>query len=152
VRHDDDDNPRPTPAVVVGAVAAGTVPLPFLAIYAVLFIVHGTVHPVAPPDITATTGGELIAGIIAAVIFAVSILALVWVVNGHRRWPFLVVELGMLGSALYFLIDGTKGGTVVSVLVGAAALVAIVLMLLPQAATHYRPRPVVDLEPTTIVR
>jgi hypothetical protein len=137
--------------VVVGAVAAGTVPLPFLAIYAILFIVHGTVHPVAPPDITSTTHGELVAGIIAALIFVVSVVALIWVVNGRRRWPFVLVELGMLGAALYFLIDGTKGGTTVSVLVAVAAAVAVVLMLLPPAWEHYGARARPGQQPATPV-
>lgn len=149
MRHDDDDDPRPTPPVVVGAVAAGTVPLPFLAIYAVLFIVHGSVHPVAPPDITGTTGGELVAGIIAAVIFIVCVIAEVWVVNGHRRWPFVIVQIGLLAASLYFLIDGSKGGSMISGVVAAAALVALVLILLPQSHAHYRAGREPEPEPAT---
>ncbi len=133
----DEDDPRPTPPSVVTAVAFGTAPVPFIAVYAVLFIVHGTVHPVVPPDITSSTQGELVAGIVAAVLFLISLLALVWVVNGHRRWPFAIVQAGMLGTAVFFLIDGSEGGTLWSVLVAIAAMAALVFVFLPSAWQHF---------------
>ena len=55
----DDDESRDAPPVVIGAVAAGVAPLPFLAVYAVLFISRGTVHPVTPPDVGNSKTTEL---------------------------------------------------------------------------------------------
>lgn len=132
-----DDDDRPAPHTVVAAVACGTTPVPFLAVYAVLFLVHGSVHPVVPPDITDTTRGEFISGVIAAVLFVLCSVSLIWAISGRRRWPFVAVQLVMLGAALYFLVDGTKGGTFVSYLVVVICLTAVVLILLPMSSTFY---------------
>jgi hypothetical protein len=121
------------PPSVVGAVAAGTAPLPFLAVYAVLFIVHGGVHKVAPPDITSTSHGELMAGIVALVAFLVGAVALLWMLTGTRRWPFVIVQLTLLGIAVDFIADETKGGRLISFIVGVAALVAVVLAFAPDS-------------------
>jgi hypothetical protein len=129
----DDDEVRETPSAVVWAVAAGTAPLPFLAVYSVMFIVHGGFHRVVPPDITSSAHGELIAGIIALTLFIVDVVTLFWMMNARRRWPFLIVQLGMLGTAIDFFIDVTKGGRFVSFVVALAALAAIVCALLPPA-------------------
>ena len=45
--------------------AAGVAPLPFLAVYAILFIARGTVLPVIPPDVGNSKGDELVAGLVA---------------------------------------------------------------------------------------
>jgi hypothetical protein len=129
VRHDEEV--QETPSAVTWAVAAGTAALPFLAVYAVMFIIHGGVHRVVPPDITDSAHGELIAGIVALVLFLVDVVALFWMMNGRRRWPFLLVQLGMLGTAIDFYLDVTKGGRFVSFVVAAASLAAIVCALLP---------------------
>lgn len=129
----DDDEVRETPSAVIWAVAAGTAPLPFLAVYAVMFIVHGGVHRVVPPDITNSAHGELLAGFIALALFLVDLVALFWMMNGRRRWPFLIVQLGMLATAIDFFLDVTKGGRFVSFVVAFAALAAIVCALLPPA-------------------
>jgi hypothetical protein len=132
----DDDEDRDTPSSVVAAVAAGTAPLPFLAVYAVMFIVHGGIHPVAPPDITSTTHGELIAGIIALGLFIVAVVALLWMLNGRRRWPFVIVQAGLLATAVDFFLDDTKGGRMISFVVALAALAAIVFAFAPQSWEH----------------
>jgi hypothetical protein len=138
----NDDEVRETPPSVVGAVAAGTVPLPFLAIYAVMFIVHGGFHRVVPPDITNSARGELIAGIIALVLFIVLIVVLLWMLNGRRRWPFVVVQLAVLVTAVAFVLDDTKGGRAVSLIVGVAALIALGFAAAPDSWTHVgRSRP-----------
>jgi hypothetical protein len=131
-----DREPRETPATVVGAVAAGTAPLPFLAVYAVMFIVHGGVHPVAPPDITSTAHGELMAGVVALVAFVIGVVALLWMLNGTRRWPFVIVQLGMLATAVDFLFDDTKGGRLVSFIVALAAVAALGLAYAPDSWEH----------------
>lgn len=133
-----DDVDRESPPTVVGAVAAGTAPLPILAVYAVVFIVRGGFHHVVPPDITGTNRGELVAGIVALVLFAVSVVALLWMLGGTRRWPFVVVQLGMLGAALDFLVDSTRGGRFVSVVLLVAAVLALVLSFAPQSARYFR--------------
>jgi hypothetical protein len=139
---DDDDELRETPPAVVGAVAAGTAPLPFLAVYSVMFIVHGGFHPVVPPDITTTAHGELIAGIIALAVFLVTVVVLFWMLNGRRRWPFVIVQLAVLGTAIDFVLDDTKGGRTISFVLALAAIVAIVCAFLPQAWAHVgRSRP-----------
>jgi hypothetical protein len=137
----DDDDVRETPNAVIWAVAAGTAPLPFLAVYAVEFIVHGGVHRVVPPDITSSSHGELIAGFIALALFVVDIVALFWMMNGRRRWPFMLVQLGMLATAIDFFLDVTKGGRFVSFVVAIAALAAIVCGLLPPAWEFFGRRP-----------
>jgi len=83
----DDDDLRDTPPMVVGAVAAGTAPVPFLAVYSVMFIVHGGFHPVVPPDITSTAHGELVAGIITVALLIIAVTTLLWLLNGRRRCP-----------------------------------------------------------------
>jgi hypothetical protein len=138
----DDDEVRETPASVVGAVAAGTAPLPFLAIYAVMFIVHGGFHPVVPPDITSSAHGELIAGIIALGLFIVSILALLWMLNGRRRWPFVLMQVAALATTVDFVIDDTKSGRGISFILGLAAIVALVFAFAKDSWTHVgRTRP-----------
>lgn len=133
----NEDEARETPNAVVWAVAAGTAALPFLAVYAVMFIVHGGIHRVVPPDITSTSRGELIAGIVALAWFVVDLVALFWMMNGRRRWPFLLIQLGLLGTAIDFFIDVTKGGRFVSFVVALASLAAIVCALLPPAWEYF---------------
>jgi hypothetical protein len=130
-----------TPSVVVGAAAAGTAPLPFLAVYAVMFIVHGGIHKVAPPDITSSSHGELVAGVIALVAFVVALVAMLWLLNGTRRWPFLLAQLAVLATAIDFLIDETKGGRPVSFVVALAALAALVLACLPATSAYVSRKP-----------
>ena len=126
-----DDGPRETPGTVVGALACGTAPLPFLAVYAVLFIVHGGFHHVVPPDITSSNSGELYAGLIALAIFAVSLTALLWMLNGRRRWLFALVQLGVLVTAIDFALDNTKSGRPISIILSATSVIALVLAFLP---------------------
>lgn len=132
-----DDDDRQAPPTVVAAVACGTAPVPFLAVYAVMFLVHGSVHPVIPPDITGTTRGEFWCGIVAAVLFIVSSVSLIWAISGARRWPFVGSQALMFAAAIYFLVDGTEGGTFVSTLIAVATLVALALVFLPVSWAHY---------------
>jgi hypothetical protein len=134
----DEDLERDTPPVVVGAVAAGSVPLPFLAVYAVMFIVHGGFHPVVPPDITGSQRGELIAGILALVLFVVSFVAVLWMLNGTRRWTFVLVQLANLAAAIDLVVDTTRGGGFTAFVLAAAAVLALVLALLPQTSAYVR--------------
>jgi hypothetical protein len=136
VRRNDDDEPREAPPAVVTAVAAGTAPLPFLAVYAVMFIVHGGFHPVIPPDVTNSNHGELIAGIIALALFVLSVVVLLWMLNGRRRWPFVIVQLAVLGAAIDFVLDDTKGGRPISLVLVLTSVAAVVCAFLPPAWTY----------------
>jgi hypothetical protein len=131
-----DDDERETPPMVVGAVALGTAPLPFLAVYATLFIIHGSVHPVNPPDVTSSQHGELLAGVIALALFVLVVVSLLHFVNGRRRWPFAVLQAAMLGASIDFLVDTTKGGPVISVLIVVTTVIALGLAFAPDGWTH----------------
>ena len=138
----DDDDDRPTPGVVTAAASIGTAPLPFLAVYTLLFLGHGLIHPVHPPDITSSQRGEVIAGCVTAVLFALLVTGIVMFVNGSRRWPFAVLQLAVAAAGVYFLVDGTKGGPVISVLLLLTAFLALVLAFAPDAWRHvYRRAP-----------
>lgn len=137
-REDDDDIHREAPPVVIGAVAAGVVPLPFLAVYAVLFIARGTVHPVTPPDVGNSKTSELVAGLIALALFVIGSLAAYWLLEGRRRWLFVVCQLALLGTAIYFISDRTSGSATIPILLGLTSLISLVLTALPATWEHHR--------------
>jgi hypothetical protein len=132
----DDDELRDTPPVVIGAVAAGVAPLPFLAVYAVLFISRGTVRPVIPPDIGTTKTDELVAGLVALALFVVGALAVYWFLDGRRRWLFLLCQAAVLATSIDFVIDSTTGSPQVPLLLAVTSLIALVLALLPASWAH----------------
>jgi len=138
---DDDDLEREAPPIVVAAVAAGSVPVPFLAVYAVMFIVHGKFHPVVPPDITSTNHGEFVAGLIALGLFLVSFVAVIMMLNGSRRWPFVIVQLAVLAGAIDLLADSTRGGGVTGVALVVTSALALVLAFFPGTWAYVRRRP-----------
>src|SRR5579875_3395580 len=125
----DDD--APTPGVVTGAVSIGTAPLPFLAVYTTLFLLHGTVHPVHPPDIGSGQRDEVVAGIVTAVAFVILSIALMQFLNRRRRWPYVVLELAVLAGGVDVAVDNTRGGSTIGLLLAAAALVSLVLGFAP---------------------
>jgi len=127
----DDDDMREAPPVVIGAVAAGVGPTPFLAVYAVLFIAHGFFRPVQPPDITTTRTGEGLAGIIAFAVFLAIIITIFSFLNGRRRWPFVIGQLGTLVTSVDFLIDSTTGSPAVPAVLVLTSATALVLAYLP---------------------
>lgn len=132
----EDDRATETPGAVVGAVALGTAPVPFLAVYAIMFIVHGGFHHVVPPDITSSARGELWAGIITLVMLVVAVAVLFWMYNGSRRWPFAIAQLAVLGTAIDFLLDDSKGGPAVSWVLAITSAVALVLAFAPPSWKH----------------
>lgn len=136
-----DDEVRDTPLSVICAVAAGVMPLPFLAVYAVTFLVHGSIHPVNPPDVTTTKGGEFVVGLIALAVFVLVTISVLWLLNARRRWPFAIMQAAILGTAIDFFVDDTKGGPAISFLIILTSLAAVVLAFLPQTWEHLR-RPV----------
>ena len=135
---DDDDTPRPTPSAVIAAIALGVAPLPFLMVYAVLFILHGSVHAVVPPDITGSKTGELVAGIIALALFVIGVVSVYWYMNHRRRWLFALGQLATLATSIDFTVDPSKGSPLVPVLLVATSAVALVISLLPVSADYVR--------------
>jgi hypothetical protein len=132
MRNVDHDEIRDAPPTVIGAVAAGVAPLPFLAVYAVLFIARGTVRPVIPPDVGTTKGSELVAGLVALALFILVALAAYWLLDGRRRWLFLLCQVGLLATAVDFLVDPTTGSPSIPALLALTSLAAIVLALMPR--------------------
>ena len=139
VEHDDES--RDAPPVVIGAVAAGVAPLPFLAVYAVLFISRGTVHPVTPPDVGNSKTTELIAGLIALALFVVGSLAALWLLDGRRRWPFVVCQVALLATAIDFIIDSSMGSRGIPVVLAVTSLIALVLAAHPTTWQHLGQQP-----------
>ncbi|HET9101806.1 MAG TPA: hypothetical protein VFN55_00515 [Solirubrobacteraceae bacterium] len=132
----NDDTELETPPAVIGSISAGVGPLPFLAIYAVLFLIHGFVYPVQPPDITGSQAGEGIAGIIALVLFGGCVLTIWWFLNGRRRWPFVVAQLATLITAIDFIANATTGSPAVPFVLVLTSLVALALAFAPSAWRH----------------
>jgi hypothetical protein len=136
MRSVDEDDLRETPPPVIGAVALGVAPLPFLAVYAVLFITRGTVHPVVPPDIGNSKGDELVAGIVALVAFVVGAVATYWFLDRRRRWLFVIFQAALLGVSIDFMLDSTTGSPAIPILLAATSLIALVLAFLPASWAH----------------
>lgn len=132
----NDDYPEPTPTPVIWSVALGVAPLPFLGVYAVLFIAHGFVYPMNPPDITSTPHGEGIAGIVAGVLFLIGVFVLWQFLNGRRRWPFVIGQLATFGTAVDFVLDRTTGSAAVPLLLVATSAAATALALVPAGWRH----------------
>lgn len=135
---DDDYDPGEAPPAVVGAAAAGVAPAPFLAVYAVLFISHGSFHPVVPPDITSSKHGELVAGLIALALFVVELAGVIWLMTGRRRWLFLLTQAATLATSIGFLSDRTTGSPIVPTALLVTSTIALVLALLPQSGAYVR--------------
>jgi hypothetical protein len=134
----DDQHHQETPPTVIGSVATGVAPLPFLAVYATLFIARGAFRPVNPPDITTTAHGELAAGFVAAAIFIVGAISIYWFAGGSRRWLFAVGQLATLGAAIDFVADSTSGPSSIPILLIATSGAALVLAFLPGSTAYLR--------------
>jgi peptidoglycan/LPS O-acetylase OafA/YrhL len=131
-----DDDIRDAPPPVIGAVALGVAPLPFLAVYAVLFISRGTVHPVIPPDVGHSKNDELIAGLIALAAFVVGALAAYWFLDRRRRWLFALFQAVTLATCIDFMIDSTTGPWAIPFVLAVTSFAAIVLAFLPASWSH----------------
>jgi hypothetical protein len=131
-----DDDIRDASPPVIAAVALGVAPLPFLAVYATLFIARGTVRPVIPPDIGNSKGDELVAGLIALAAFVIGTLAVYWFLDGRRRWLFAVFQAATLATAVDFMIDATTGSPAIPALLAVTSLAALVLAFLPASWQH----------------
>lgn len=132
----DEDLHHEAPGPVIGAVALGVAPLPFLVVYSILFIGHGFIYPTQPVDITTTQTGEGIAGIIAVLLAIVGVITVFWLLSGTRRWPFLVSQAATLAAAVDFIVDVTKGSRGVPSLLVLTSVLALVLALLPSSSAY----------------
>lgn len=126
-----EPDPTRTPGTVMGSVAAATVVVPFLIVYAFLFIVHGLFVQVEQPDITSSRTGEAIAGFVAFGFLLLVIWGMVRLLNGQDRWMLVAGQLVTFGVSLDFLLDSSSGDPQVPSVVLAASLLAIVLTLVP---------------------
>lgn len=126
-----DDGNRETPPTVVGAIAAGVAPAPFLVTYSVLFILHGTVFPVDPPDITGSKGGEALAGVVVLAFLGVIVLGIAWLLSQQTRWLFLAGQATTLGVSIDLLLDPTSGKPAVPLVLAVTSTAAIALACVP---------------------
>jgi hypothetical protein len=133
-----DDDLTDAPSPVIWAVATGVAPLPFLAVYAILFISRGTVRPVIPPDIGNSKGDELVAGLIALVALIIGALAAYWFLDRRRRWLFVLFQAVTLGTSIDFLFDSTKGSPAIPIVLVLTTLTALVLSQVPASWEHMR--------------
>jgi hypothetical protein len=127
----DAPDPDKTPATVIGAVAAGTVVVPFLVVYAFLFIARGAFVQVDQPDITSSRTGQTVAGVVALAFLVLVFLGMGRLLSGRGRWLFVAGQVVTFGCCVDFLLDSSSGEPQVPALVLVASLAAIVLSLLP---------------------
>lgn len=129
-----ETDPTSTPASVVGATAAGAVVVPFLLVYAFLFLLRGLFVSVEQPDITSTRSGEALAGLVAVVFLAVVLWGMARFADGRDRWIFAVGQVLTLAVSVDFVLDSSSGAPQVPAVVGVASLLALALMLLAPSA------------------
>ncbi len=148
-----EPDPHRTPGVVIAAVAAATVVVPFLIVYAFLFIMRGLFVQVEQPDITDTRSGEAVAGFVALAFLILVLWGMLRMLNGSNRLIFWAGQLITTGAAALFLLDTSFGQPQVPAVVLAAAVLAIVLSCLPAATRWVRSgggeRPLVEPERPT---
>jgi hypothetical protein len=124
-------DPDRTPGTVIGAVAAGTVVVPFLIVYSFLFIARGGFVSVDQPDITSSRSGELGAGLVALCFLILVLWGMGRLLNGWGRWVFGAGQLITFAVALGLLLDVSAGEPQVPAVLLGASLLAMVLACLP---------------------
>jgi hypothetical protein len=117
------------PASVVGAAALGIAPVPFLGIYALLFILRGTIFPVSPPDITSSRSGEALSGLVALGYGLAIVIGAYLFVSQRDRWVFVLGQLACLVICVEFILHPSSGEPGVPVLLGATSALALVCCL-----------------------
>ncbi len=126
-----DTEDRAAPGSIIAAVAAGTVPVPFLVVYAGLFLTKGFIVTGERPDITSSHAGEGLSGLVALGFLVIICFGLARMLSGRDRWLFLLGQVIVLAAACRFLFDPTSGGRSVSVVLALGAVVAIGLAWMP---------------------
>jgi len=147
-----EPDPRRTPGIVIAAVAAATVVVPFLIVYAFLFIMRGLFVQVEQPDVTATRSGEAVAGFVALAFLILVLWGMLRMLNGSNRLIFWAGQLITAGAAARFLFDASFGQPQIPAVLLAAAMLAILLSCLPAATRWVRSaggeRPLTDADRT----
>src|SRR5207302_7800204 len=143
-----DLDPNRTPGTIIGAVAAGTVVVPFLIVYSFLFVARGLFIQVEQPDITSSRTGEAIAGFVAILFLLLILIGMGRLLNGRDRWVFIAGQAITFAVALDFLIDSSSGEPEVPVVVLLGALPAIVLACVPDSWAGVQPNG--GTEPTEV--
>jgi hypothetical protein len=133
-----EPDPRRTPGVVIAAVSAATVVVPFLMVYSFLFIMRGLFVQVEQPDITASRSGEAVAGLLALAFLIFVLWGMVRLLNGGNRLVFWAGQLLAAAAAARLLFDSSFGQPQVPAVVLLAALLAILLSCLPPATRWVR--------------
>ncbi|HET6209996.1 MAG TPA: hypothetical protein VFD94_06420 [Jatrophihabitans sp.] len=133
-----EPDPHRTPGVVIAAAAAATVVVPFLIVYAFLFVMRGLFVQVEQPDITATRSGEAMAGFIALAFLILVLWGMLRLLNGSNRSLFWAGQLITAAAAARFLFDPSFGQPQVPAVLLLAALLAIALSCLPGATRWAR--------------
>ena len=126
-----DLDPNRTPGTVIGAVAAGNVVVPFLIVYAFLFIARGIFVNVSTPDITSSRTGEAISGFVALIFLFVIFVGMGRLLNGRGRWVFVAGQVIVAITSVGLLLDAASGQPEVPALTLIGSLVAIVFALVP---------------------
>ncbi len=129
----EERDPRQTPGAVIGAVAAATVVVPFLIVYAFLFIARGLFVPVEQPDITGSRHGEAVAGLIALALLVFVLWGMLRMLNGANRAVFWIGQLIALAGSVGFVLDSASGDPQVPVVTAVAAALAVLLSVSPPA-------------------
>jgi hypothetical protein len=125
----NERDPRQTPGIVIGAVAAATVVVPFLIVYAFLFIARGIFVDVEQPDITSSRHGEAVAGLIALAFLILVLVGMLRLLNGADRVVFWIGQLIALAGSIGLVLDSSSGGPQVPVVTALAAALAVALSL-----------------------
>jgi len=134
----DERDPSQPPGIVIGAVAAATVVVPFLIVYSFLFIARGIFVEVEQPDITSSRHGEALAGLVALLFLIFVVWGIVRLLNGSNRVVFWIGQLITLGASVWFVIDRASGDPQVPVVTALAALLTLVLSVTPAASRWVR--------------
>lgn len=129
----EERDPTQTPGMVIGAVAAATVVVPFLIVYSFLFIARGLFVEVEQPDITGSRHGEAAAGLVALVYLIFVLWGMLRMLNGSNRVVFWLGQAIALIVSVGFVLDSSSGDPQVPVVTAIAAALAIVLSLTPPA-------------------
>jgi len=130
----EERDPRQTPGIVIGAVAAATVVVPFLIVYAFLFIARGVFVEVEQPDITSSRHGEAVAGLVATVFLVFVLWGMLRMLNGANRSVFWIGQAITLAGSVGFVLDSSSGDPQVPVVTAIASALAIALSLTPPAS------------------
>ena len=131
---------RSTPTPVVITVALGIAAAPLLMIYAFLFLVHGLVVPVYPPDVGSSRAVEALWGTAALGFAALLVVGAYRLLQRRGRTLHLIAQLAVFAGCMALLLDPAAGGRVVPILLGLASFAATLAALVAASWNWVRPR------------